>query len=53
MSAPRSAAMSALSQIGSGEDQQSVGRVHISRFLTTLSCIVGSLGGGTDGHECS
>ena len=51
MSTSRSAAMSALSQIGTGEDQQPVGWIDISGLLATLSCAVGCLGGGTDGHE--
>ena len=51
MSTPSSAAMSSLSQIGTGEDQQSVGGIDVSGLLATLSCAVGRLGGVTDGHD--
>ena len=51
MSTPRSAAMSSLLQIGTGEDQQAVGGINVSGLSATLSCVVSCLGGDADGHE--
>jgi len=51
VSTPRSAAMSSLPQIGTGEDQQPVGGIDVSGLLATLSCAMGCLGGVTDGHD--